>query len=357
MSIATLYKQKDGVMRIWRVWTEGSVVHMEHGVENGTFTHDIEPCTPTGKRTAEQQAESRAISRYNHKIKKNGYCPDREAAAANTFAKLPKPDRYKTHKQKLTMPCDMQPQLNGVRIEFVRESQRGRTWGHEDQPLHPGLKVELATLARALNFTPDGELYKHGYALSTINSIRQDLDAQAEHGLEYHIFDIVDTDKEWAARKIILAEAARLIAELNMKFVKVCPCERVNSTEEGDAVHKKFTMLGYEGSVYRTDAAGYEMDKRMKSILKRKDFMHREYKLVDLLPSDDGGAVAICETELGKQFRCNMEGKKEILAEKVRNKHLYVPGWLTVRFQELSIYGIPTILTGEDIRKWREGTA
>lgn len=354
MNVATLYKQKDGVMRIWRVWTDKNVVHMEHGVENGTFTHDTESCAPTGKRTAEQQAESRAISRYNSKIKKSGYCPDRAAAAANTFAKLPKPDRYKLHKHRLTMPCDMQPKLNGIRIEYVRESQRGRTWGHEDQPLHPELKMELAALTKALNFRPDGELYKHGYALSTINSIRQDLNAQAEHGLEYHIFDVIDPDMEWEERKGVLQTAAAFIEEMKMKLVKVCPYERVNSLEEGDAVHKKFTMLGYEGSVYRTDAAGYEMDKRMKSILKRKDFMHREYKLLDLLPSDDGGAVAICETELGKQFRCNLEGKKEILAEKVRNKHLYIPGWLTVRFQELSIYGIPTILTGEDIRKWSE---
>ena len=354
MNVATLYKQKDGTMRVWRVWTNDNKVHMEYGVEGGAKTNNVEVCSPTGKRSAAQQAESRAISRYNYQIKKKGYCQDRAAAEADTFAKLPKPNRYKNKASKLTLPCDIQPKLNGTRIEFVRSTGRGRTWGHEDQDLHAALKMELVTLCAKVRHTPDGELYKHGYALSTINSIRQDLEAQEKHGLEFHIFDIVAPGIEWSDRKKVLQEMEQLIAELNFKFVKICHCDRVDSLEEGDAVHKKNTMLGYEGSVYRTDAAGYEMDKRMSTILKRKDFMHREYKVLDLLPSDDGGAVAVCETELGKPFRCNMEGKKEILAEKVRNKHLYVPGWLTVRFQELSIYGIPTILTGEDIRTWSE---
>ena len=103
----------------------------------------------------------------------------------------------------------------------------------------------------------------------------------------------------------------------------------------------------------RDPEMGYEIGKRSYSLLKLKDFVDAEYRIVDVVDgdgSDVGLAIFELETDSGQRFNCRPEGSQENRAELFKNRRQLVGRYMTVRYQELSRDGIPIFPVGVGIR-------
>jgi DNA ligase-1 len=110
---------------------------------------------------------------------------------------------------------------------------------------------------------------------------------------------------------------------------------------------------GYEGTMIRNPSMEYEIGKRSYSLLKLKDFVDAEYRIVDVIDgdgSDKGLAIFILETDAGNRFNCRPEGTQSNRAELYLSRKELVGKFLTVRYQELSRDGIPIFPVGVSIR-------
>jgi DNA ligase-1 len=101
----------------------------------------------------------------------------------------------------------------------------------------------------------------------------------------------------------------------------------------------------------------YEIGKRSYSLLKLKDFVDSEYKILDVVDgegSDVGLAIFVLDAGNGQTFNCRPEGTQENRAELYKNRKQLINKYMTVRYQELSRDGVPIFPVGVAIREWGE---
>jgi ATP-dependent DNA ligase len=171
--------------------------------------------------------------------------------------------------------------------------------------------------------------------------------------LLYHVYDIVDSELPYAKRQQIIHD---ILHNAPRNVVRVPTWEAFN---EVDVMvwHKSFTRDGFEGTMIRNPDMPYEIGKRSYSLLKLKDFVDAEYRIVDVVDgdgSDVGLAIFELETDSGERFNCRPEGSQENRADLFKNRRELVGKYLTVRYQELSKDGIPIFPVGVSIREWGE---
>jgi len=139
--------------------------------------------------------------------------------------------------------------------------------------------------------------------------------------------------------------------------VKLAKTARADDESQVGHLHRLFTADGFEGTMVRDPLAHYEIGKRSYSLMKLKDFVDAEYRIVDIVDgagSDVGLAIFELETDTGARFNCRPEGTQENRAELFKNRKNLVGKFLTVRFQELSRDGIPIFPVGVAIREYGE---
>jgi len=152
-------------------------------------------------------------------------------------------------------------------------------------------------------------------------------------------------------------ELIEVLSKMFPKNVKVVPTYLCHNEADVMKYHKQFVADGYEGTMIRDPQMGYEIGKRSYSLLKLKDFVDAEYKIVDVVDgagSDVGLAIFELETTDGQRFNCRPEGTQENRADLFKNRRKLIGKWLTVRYQELSKDGIPIFPVGVAIRVWGE---
>jgi DNA ligase-1 len=140
----------------------------------------------------------------------------------------------------------------------------------------------------------------------------------------------------------------------NVKIVKTV---RAHDESRVAYLHQLFVQDGYEGTMIRDADMKYEIGKRSYSLLKLKDFVDAEYRIVNVVDgdgSDVGLAIFELETDSGERFNCRPEGSQENRADLFKNRRELVGKYLTVRYQELSKDGIPIFPVGVSIREWGE---
>lgn len=95
--------------------------------------------------------------------------------------------------------------------------------------------------------------------------------------------------------------------------------------------------MGYEGSILRLDIGDYE-NKRSKQLLKKKDFVDEEFKIVGAVEGEGGRAGTIgffvMELEDGKEktFKSNVKGDFEYLTDIWKNHKHYIGTHATVKY-------------------------
>jgi DNA ligase-1 len=113
-----------------------------------------------------------------------------------------------------------------------------------------------------------------------------------------------------------------------------------------------FVKDGYEGTMIRDPQMKYEIGKRSYSLLKLKDFVDEEFKIVGFEQGNgsfEKSIIFICEAN-GSMFNVVPEGSMEYKRELWKDRNKYLNKWLTVRYFEKSKDGIPIFPVGVSVR-------
>lgn len=172
----------------------------------------------------------------------------------------------------------------------------------------------LEVFAQSPNIILDGEIYRHGWNLSTISGLcRLDSVEDRHKELCFHCYDIVDEEATFNNRFTALQGLYQL-REANYPESKLVIVEHivVRSNQEIMAAHNKFITEGYEGAVIRDPNEVYKCGGRDRRMQKIKLFTDAEFKILGLsegLREED--MCFLMETADGNQFKAKPIGSRE----------------------------------------------
>jgi len=125
----------------------------------------------------------------------------------------------------------------------------------------------------------------------------------------------------------------------NLKLVETI---RVSSENDINNCHTQFLSEGYEGTIIRWGNEGYEINKRSKHLLKKKDFIDVTARIVDVISSEKRPEQGVLVIEWPGDRTCKASLKfshaerKEILT----NKANYIGQTAEIRFFEYTDDGL-----------------
>lgn len=345
-NINTLYGKGSYGIKVWRIWSEENVIHIE--ANGGRYTELVN--TGLAGRSLETQVKQRIKARVRSKL---------DGGFKKTKEELTGP---MTNQLGLVMPmlatpfrnvkgirldkCMAQPKLDGHRCLVnpdVAYSRRGKVINT--------IPEILASLEIPDGVTLDGELYCHGVSLQTISSWvkrRQPYTLK----LQYHIYDVISiSDYTFEERYNWLRG---FISE--NEFIKLVPTMQVRDQSYYELC-KEYNNLGYEGAIVRPSNSKYEIGKRSKglikvkpnhfTILKKED----EFECIDVIPSREGLGILVLKAANGLPFKTIAPGTNDIKRMTLKRKEKYIGSYVTCEYSELTDDGKPFHCVA---LRWRE---
>lgn len=336
--VATNDKKWYTLTSYWQVNKEGTKSQIQ-------FSEPYEATPKNVGKANETTAEEQAVSEFQSMIDKQkdkGYI---EAGKTSKIRPLPMlANKFSDRGSKVQWPACVQPKYNGQRMLF--DGTTG--WSRGGKEIIPDVIKHLQIDTKG--HTLDGELILPGNVLlqETMKATKKFVDGVSDT-LLYIVYDIVDPKLTFSERYKILSSIVN-----SKTSIILAPTHVVNNAAEVMKYHKEFTKAGFEGTMVRDDSEGYNIGHRSNQLLKYKDFVDAEFKIVDVKEGDGkfkGSAVFVCETTAGDDtFRCTPEGTMEYRRELFQNRKKYIGKWLTIRYQELSKDKVPLFPIGVDIR-------
>jgi DNA ligase-1 len=350
----TLYNISPSTQKIkqWNISVNGNKIIIKHGFLDSKLVEHEQICEGKniGKKnetTAEEQALLEAKAQWDKKIK-SGYV---------TYDKINQKEQLPVYFPMLAAelsekiekyPCYAQPKLDGIRCivfkynnEIIFQSRSNTIFQS-----FPHLLLELKILfLKNPNMILDGELYVHGLGFQKITSMVRKKDHPELFKLQYHIYDIIDTTKNYEERYNMLIQYFKVGCSLQL--VKTYS---VNSRNEMDNLHTQFVNEGYEGIMLRNPVGLYKQQIRSKDLIKYKHFKDADYTIVGHHEGTGGIPVFECVNDANKKFSVNMKCTMDEKREMMENVSQYYGKKLIVKYQELSEDNIPRFPVGIGIR-------
>jgi DNA ligase-1 len=250
-------------------------------------------------------------------------------------------------------PGFMQPKLDGIRCIARAEGLFSR----QGQPITavPHIHASLAPLFEANpDLILDGELYNHdlredfGAISSIVRKAKPTAEAleKAEKVMQYHIYDLPE-QVSFLERHIRIKS---MLDTLDCSWIVPVQTHGVNSEAEADQLYGQFVEQGYEGGMFRLNKP-YEIGRRSKSLLKRKEFITDEFPVISIEPGNGNWAGLAKRVTLrlpdGRTFGAGIRGSAERARELLSETYAEA----TVRFFCLSPDGVPRFPVVIDFHK------
>lgn len=362
-----LYKlNSDGeTIQVWEMHYDADSYYTISGqLEGKKVTSAPTKVVPKVKRTLEQQLNLEMDSLIKKKRDRK-YVDDLESvegadsALGGYSAMLAK--KWEDHKHKIKFPCAVQPKLDGVRClitkdgMFSRNRQQYTSCQHIWEALKPFFKAYPDAQL-------DGELYSHELRNDfeeIISAARKTADKATAEDIErqkrvsYYVYDapvIGDLKQKDSFQK----RFDKLRSFLNgVNYVKVLRTENVANEEDIEHWHNIFIEEGFEGAIVRNIEMSYE-GKRTHNLLKVKNFQDEEFEIIGV-NEGVGNLVGHAGTFTvrmvnGQTFNAKLVGKIERLKWIFENPQEVIGKMVTVRYQNLTKYGIPRFPVAKAIR-------
>lgn len=278
-TILLFKKTSTGADQMWQAEIDGPKVTYTWGQVDGKKLTKVDVYDKgmnigkANERSPSAQCELEVLAVAKKKVAK-GYAPTMEEQGT----KIPLPmlaKVYKDYKHKLTKFVHISPKLDGQR--GILDLQTGKLWSRTGKEIvgvphiaEQALKLKLPKSVRFL----DGELYLHGISFEEMSSlVRPTVNIKAKANImQYHVFDVI-LDAPYRDR----LEVVRSINTESIIPIKSFLCEN----KEADKYHADFVEAGYEGTMVRMDTeSGYFVGKRTHELLKKKDFLDEEFKVI-----------------------------------------------------------------------------
>jgi len=320
--------------------------------------------------TVKEQAELEAEAKWKKQFDK-GYMDSREAAefGESKLAVVPMlAQSYDKHPNKIKFPCYTQPKLDGIRCLAVCDpdamtvklySRKGKSitsMAHIEKALKSQVLPRLSSVV-----TLDGELYNHELKSEfekIVSKVRKEEPSEGCELIQYHIYDVVDTEKEQKARFFMMDN---VIFEMPEDHSDDNPLQMVAldlavTSREAKINFHSYLDNGYEGAMLRNVDSFYET-KRSYNLQKYKVFDDAEFKIVGIEEGRgklQGHAAAFVLTnEEGSEFKAKLDGSQDFLKQCFEDHSLWEGKLLTVQYQGLtSKERVPRFPVGKAIRDY-----
>lgn len=320
------------------------------GIQGGAIvTSEWKKATPknvgrSNETVAYVQAQTQAAAEYKKRLDKGYFKTIEEVDNSKPF----EPMLAKEYKGDIDFDNTwvfVQPKLDGIRCIAKADGLWTRTGKKIESCLH--IERALAPLfERDKTLILDGELYNHQFKdnFNEITSIvrkqklSDDDTAKSAAYMQYHVYDVVHKNYEYfTERTEFLHQLVHLVSHPCVKYVDTLS---VSSEEELDVEYANFIEQGFEGMMIRNNEP-YE-NKRSKNLLKRKDFLTDEFKVVSIEEGEGNwaGYAKRFQIELpngdvcGAGVRGNQQTLKDLWGSAM-------PDWCTVRYFTPTPDGVP----------------
>lgn len=323
-----------GRVQQWQIHVKDDHFWTEEGIKGGAITTSLPTYCKAknigraNETTPQEQALAEAQSKWQKKVDKgyNEVLTDKK----KFFEPMLAHEVSKYEKLLFTVPTFIQPKLDGLRCI----SQDNTLMSRNGKPYLacPHLHQD--------RFTLDGELYNHEYhddfnkivSLCKKQSPTVEEYKESKDKVQFWAYDFPSHNGVFSARYAALKSALK---QLNNPAYKLVPTYEVKNQAEVDKYHEEFLSKGFEGSILRLDLGKYE-NKRSKQLLKKKDFIDEEFKIVGAEEGEGGraGTIGFFVVELkdGKTCKSNVKGSHEYLAEVWKDREKYIGTKATIKY-------------------------
>ena len=378
MKLPTLYKKTTiGKTQTWEIEVSGNKFRTISGQADGKkITNNWTVCQGknVGKKnstTGEEQALKEAEAKHKKKLEA-GYHLNLKNISKKRFYEPMLAQDFKNKNRQSEVMADLQqvdggtvgtvfsqPKLDGIRCIAMREGLFTRTGKeitavpHISEALEPFFKLYP-------NATLDGELYNHAYK-DDFNKIihlvrKQNLTdehlSESAEMIQYHIYDApVIGNGKWAMteKDLYSDRTSKLDASfVNLGLEKedclvIVPTVEIHGREQLDRCYEDYIEAGYEGQMVRLDGP-YE-NKRSPKLLKRKEFVDEEYKILGYEEGEGNRAGTVKHFKFknkdGKEFNSNVKGSFSYLTKLLEIADTLIGKDATIKYFNLTPDGVP----------------
>jgi len=381
VSMPTLYK-RDTAGRI-REWTveygydddDTAGTRTVSGLTDGkkvTSVWNITEAKNVGKvnaTNAREQAVSEAQSLWDINVEKEYF---ENVADIDSYTKF-KPMLAHDYTKRPQSSGYSQPKLDGIRCIADKNGLWTRSGKEITSCPHIWDAIE-PILRENPNMVFDGELYNHELKedFNKITSLVRKVKtteadrAEAARLVQYHVYDCYDHNQpdlvfsdriKMISRLVWLYKDEKIVPSQSTKFttyealtdtqlkiedsIKLIKPVKCDSLGRLDYYYSVYLRNGFEGQMVRNDEP-YEF-KRSKNLLKRKEFITEEFRVVDVLEGSGNWAGYakrfVLEMADGTQFGSNVRGSQDQLRALLHADEQ--PTWATCRYFELTPDGVP----------------
>lgn len=356
LHLSPIYQRdKTGKVRIWSIEIGYDGDHSAaYRVHSGLFDGKVVVSTwkkALGKNIGKknetsslEQAHFEAASKYKEKLDEGYFRDIGQIDDARPFEPMLAVTYDKVNFERIVFS---QPKLDGIRCIATRHGLFTRT-GKKIVAV-PHIWTAIASIfEKEPDLVLDGELYNHDLkdnfnkitsAVRKTKPSAEDLKECAEI-IEYHLYDCVSPQvNDYMERMELLSTLVAYFGNQNILQVDTSP---VTSQEDADALYADYIEEGFEGQMFRYNDAPYE-NKRSKNLIKRKEFLTDEFKVVSIEEGEGNWSGHIktfkCVKEDGTEFGAGVRGNQATLKMLFEQKR--APDWATVRYFTPTPDGIP----------------
>ena len=378
MKLPTLYKKTTiGKTQTWEIEVSGNKFRTISGQADGKkITNNWTVCQGknVGKKnatTGEEQALKEAEAKHKKKLEA-GYHLNLKNISKKRFYEPMLAQDFKNKNRQSEVMADLQqvdggtvgtvfsqPKLDGIRCIAMREGLFTRT-GKEITAV-PHISEALESFFKLYpNAVLDGELYNHAYK-DDFNKIihlvrKQNLTdehlSESAEMIQYHIYDApVIGNGKWAMteKDLYSDRTSKLDASfVNLGLEKedclvIAPTVEIHGREQLDRCYEDYIEAGYEGQMVRLDGP-YE-NKRSPKLLKRKEFVDEEYKILGYEEGEGNRAGTVKHFKFknkdGKEFNSNVKGSFSYLTKLLEIADTLIGKDATIKYFNLTPDGVP----------------
>ena len=381
-TLQTLYKiDTKGKLREWTMHIDGASFYAVKGLVDGKKAQDKATTTiaknvgRSNETTPEGQAELQAQAKFQKKLD-SGYALNEVDAQKKKFYEPMLAHNFKDRQDELVgkYPVYSQPKLDGIRCIVRKEGDTliGRSRNGKEIECIPHILKSLNGFFLAHpKAILDGELYNHDLRdnFNKITSLvrkqrpiksdkmtdkafaKKQIEYQSrviesEDTIQYHVYDcpklndVVNESQSFDFRMEELKEKL-----MTNKHIVLVETSEVYSLGNLNSLYGQYLEQGYEGQMVRKNSSKYD-NKRSASLLKRKEFIDSEYKIVDIDVGNGNRSgtakhlVCYCPTTK-TTFNSNIKGSFDYLKEIYDNRKDYIGQLATIKYFQLTPDGIP----------------
>lgn len=340
-------KNKFGGLSTWRISAIGPIVTRFFSINGDgketAYTEEVQ--TNQSGRSMTDQVKL-VVQSYISRMKDKGYKESMEEAMAGATNQLglARPMLAQPLKRVRNInytDAVLQPKLNGHRCLITKQDGELIAYTRQGKIIHT-----ISHILEELSFLPegetvDGELYTHGQSLQTISSwIKRDQPNNKK--LRFVMYDTIRPESFIDRFSILRDYYTFILKNLPNQFVDLLGYNAYVDEQETQSLFISIKQNGFEGLILRTNDRCYEAGIRSNSLIKIKQFLDGEYKVIAIWPSKNGWAVCTCEIP-GKSITFDVSAPGTVTDKTfvLDHKDKFIGKQLTVAYSELTELGKP----------------